>query len=503
MSWTLNGVSLDAASITAATLTFRSQAADEFEFVISLDAMAASPYPKGSSIELKQDGDRRFLGVVASNGVADSGGNRSIKVKALGPFHYLETTCAKGTNFYFDDTINATVAKACPEWSIPVGNTAAFSVEYLLDSAVPAQLAKGTVDLPTLVLPEERTENTTYAEALRRILRWCPGAFTWVDYTFTTPRLNVVQITNLTRTYIVDQSYLSSLSYEELADGKPAGVVVAYDARWSITEGGISGLIAKYDRYFRWETERYPVGALEGSSSVLFRRINVPQMRNVYLQELKVSAFTLNDLIQNSTGVNFWTDARKSEFSALWASINPSWTAVGPSHSMANLRVIRWEGDAAGVESVGALRWTPTAMLPEMFMNDGSGIIAARVALQIQVSGDGIVRQGEFLATNEAAGTRIYEFSRPQTSYVVTTGIAQKLYQQLQTDRYQGSLVLSSGVGDPSLIGMSRLVLPSPHPPIPGVQRVKWDLFSGRQEVQFGGNPILGPEDMISLLRPR
>lgn len=188
--------------ITAATLTYRSQAADDLTLTCAGDALADPVFADGDTLDLYDSGVRLFSGRLQTNPRYGSAAREGHTFTAEGGFWWLDAcTYEQAGRHYNEDDEVVTIASSHIVLNCGSNYSAHISVAAQITGAVnyaisayaaPLQLAELTGF--GRIAPIEEAMDLSCGEVVRRELRWAPDSVTWVDYTTTPPTLHCAQL---------------------------------------------------------------------------------------------------------------------------------------------------------------------------------------------------------------------------------------------------------------------------------------------------------------------
>lgn len=190
--WTVNGLSLGGAQrIESLSLGFNNQEADTCEIRIGKDFDATiSGFSRGAAVVVKCNGTTIFSGTVTKPGAIASDSQQAKTVSCAGPWRKLEQTPLLYSYPYVSGAIQSAHSK--------ISGAANTILGGLLDG-VASIVAKGTVAVGDVIIPETEFTGQTVAGAIREVLRWIPRAVVCLDYsTSPLPTMHVVTDAGLT-----------------------------------------------------------------------------------------------------------------------------------------------------------------------------------------------------------------------------------------------------------------------------------------------------------------
>lgn len=191
--------------ITAATLTYRSQAADDLTLTCAGDALADPVFADGDILDLYDSGVRLFSGRLQTNPHSGSAAREGHTYTAEGGFWWLDACTYEQSGYHYNED-NKVVAIASSHIVLNCGSSysnhisvatqIANAVGYAI-SAYGAPLQLAALSGFGRIAPIEEAMDLSCGEVVRRELRWAPDSVTWVDYATTPPTLHCARHADL------------------------------------------------------------------------------------------------------------------------------------------------------------------------------------------------------------------------------------------------------------------------------------------------------------------
>jgi hypothetical protein len=461
----------------------------------------------GATVEILKGTTPWFVGRVIQVPREGTPKAESILYKFAGPWWHLDNLIYQQQWMLWD----AGEEEATPQYKgrVILGQsvlgtrlTAAQQLQEVLQfaQAAGAPLAIGTIE-PSIQFPWDEAVDITCGEAIRRVLRWCPDAITWFDYSTNPPTFNCARRSSLTPV---------STSVNAGAPNERIAITSREDLR-------IPAVILKYEQthqvndlsYQSVTLDRFPVDATGREFGAVVMTIQLAGSRIMQeSQEIKVEAIPLD--LEDAAAIPWWK--RK----LVWLndpSIDPDTivvTAAGRSategmHDYPNELI---EGTVHSWMPGGAEKDTIWAYISyTLTQKDETGNEVCQVVNRYVVyncvttelnptddTPDPNVKKGTYKHTVESS-----------SGEAIPVGLAQALYNSVNPLQFDGQFVtvaedvygkpdmgnlLNLTDGRPEWANMRALVV-----------SIEENVDTGRSTATFGPPRYLGPADLIELLR--
>lgn len=502
--WKINGSTTDDIGAVNCSRTLRNQSADTFRFEVHRPVDSAELYAYGAAITVLRDGAAYFSGIITRT--PKSGGIESENhvYEASGVWWYLENIVFEQPWYQADDPSAASPTLLEVKQSrVILGQdsagakvTAGAQLTEILQFAIAAgaPFAIGTIGV-TVTIPWDEVRDITCAEAIRRVLRWIPDAVVHVDYSAATPVVNIQRRAALTAAeYAIDAATTDSLEINPRDDLSRPAVVFRY----------VRTHRANSSAWETLETDFYPdplpanwrIGSLVTTQELA----GSSYQDSVIYQPVKVRSLPSGlQFSGNSTDaalISFW----KRKFTGLQSS------------RVSGITLRNGERDEA---VVGLNNELEEGAVTDWMEDEGIVVDPQRCSVEITyiyTDEDGkAVRKYETLETTihaTSAQTRDYsllESSSYTPPEATPTGLAQAIYEALNTAHFEGSLVIATDecAGTPTVGNV--LNLTAGHADWMAmnamIQEVTDELDSGVTRITFGPPEHLGMQDLVELLR--
>jgi hypothetical protein len=546
--WTINGRTAEALSASALTLRFVNLESDECRLTLGGAFDAALPeFAAGQPLAVLKDALCVFRGRCEAPERAAAGNAEAVVVKALGPFERLKRVVYAQSLDYDTGGESAYTATAKTTSRCLVSGDLATAVAAIL--AYPAtlsdhagQYAVGTIDLPTVDLPEQELFDLTCAEALRTVLKWVPDAILYVDYEPDIPTVNVV---------MSGSAHLATL--ERDISALPAGETIAIPELKSRDDIQVPNVIIDYVRQQRertlvrvsntvdpsieekagyaWvSTDSYPSAVV--SAGTLRRTVVLRGSPAKSWQTNALNGISLFAWLPNFTAANWTSNVSAARFKAFWNRWRPDISTTGWTNIVVNsfaMIIQTWItrepeaslGYTVDVAHDDVYELADTAgyrigLLDEFAAGGGFGnyLYLCRVFVSQSVSADGDGVGGAWTIETLApyvpclwkwAGTSFdyVLYTDDPDSQSAPTGIAEQVYNQRSVLRNQGQAILTADepVMPSARARLLRLADGSSELGSGLIQQAAVDVFGGRTTLQFGPPNHLSPQDLVAMLR--
>lgn len=242
-TWLVNNATPESLGIENVTLSFANMSKDvaRVTFNLPYDAAVPSGFAFGSFVSIKLDGVQVFWGESQGAEREGSAASEKLSISVYGGWYELEVTPM--TQYITDRITGGTFYSA--EVTLTqdtVTNQVTWLINESVKAAAGAKVKAGTYDLPAVTIPSSSYSSTTYAEALRSVLKWIPGAQVIFDYSQANagatppvyPTVNVYQISSSAVTSI-PQTDLFTFSSVKRDDMIPTGVKLVFQRSGTYT----------------------------------------------------------------------------------------------------------------------------------------------------------------------------------------------------------------------------------------------------------------------------
>lgn len=465
---------------------FVSQAPDTLEFYQAGDFYTDPLFAYGDTVKLYRAGTKIFEGIITSTPLFGDGQSERLQYTAEGPFWYLEKLIYQQEWKVYDDQAEEDVATLKSHVflgyddeaeKINTGESIADAIAFAISVGAPLSLSTNNAATDA---PSEDVTDLSVAEVIRRLLRWNPDCVTYFDYSTTPPTLHIVKESNLSNLTMSlkdsgEGQRISSIEYRKRDDMRPSGVVIKYER------------INEFDgqEFRQVEIDKYPPSADETDFDAIVMTIDLDGSRTS-LNKQKVEAVLIGE-----NSLDWWKDhcpeLNDSRISEL--EIVPGSGDAGTElpRELKEGSIADW---MSGVEEESA---TVTAKF-NFKLTDDSGLVIKKENEQFSVN---------IRATN--AVTRIYNSVSDSTPGEETpVGLAQGLYDALNRDHFEGTLVTVAKECDlvNPISRALRLLNPDGSLRLRAtVQTASWDYDAGRTTYSFAPLPIMSVQDKVSLFR--
>jgi hypothetical protein len=466
--------------ITNHSITYKNQDADICELEVVGDDLA---YTAWQFVTLTRNGRVLFAGRVKDRGLEQTGKRKSKFYTVQGPWWYLENLpyreewkVRRDGEMVWEWKSKAVLGRD-RDWNVQTNMEVVRSaVQQCITAGAPFEI--GVIDAG-IQFPKEAGEDMTCAEVIRRMLRWSPDACCWFDYSSGTPVFHCRKRFNAPAVEI------------DLAEPGER-VIATMIGAVKRSEYAVPGVIIKYERstsseskvYRTLETDKYPSDISETTFGVLFFTVNLDGPSASY---------------QNTS---IKTEAIEESSSAWWKKKLP-WL-----NDVQNLVI---EDSQRAGELPNEL--VEGALAEWMNKESEEDEISCRASWTYKDPGTNseVSQKSKILKVKvTATDAETNNFSRcisASSADPVPTGIAQQLYEALNSVHYDGRV---------RLVGQDLFATPI----FPGyrlnlingddeawetmnavVQEVYHDVKSGATEITFGPPKHLQLDDLIELQR--
>lgn len=474
MPWTLTAgtttQTIAAWGIAGPRLTLRNQAADLLQFTLPVDDPAADPPIADESAVVLTDpsGVVRFRGTVTRITAVRSGTSGELAYTCSGPWNDLEELIY---HLPWPGLSNAYLTRfLMPVDSLGNHKTAAWALNEFLVWAIaqgaPIQIGNLFTDATEAFSPPiTELRDRSVGEVIRDLLRWCPRAVVWFDYTTSPATLHIRNLDVLTERTV---SLLGrrDWSMTRRRDMEFSGVALTYE---------IHGDFAGND-YIDLRTDDYPVGTPRTGSSI-------------YAQTVDLRGGVVA-LIQATVE----TEPHAADTAAWWLARDPILGTLENLEGPDNV-----ESDAAYAAEL------LTSPMPDWVDYDVAQATFSADFTYTAADGSTATRRVSWtcLVTNAPSGT----YSRQTLTDPgdpLPIGLAEWLYNQLSAPKYEGQITLIEDDPTAWTLGCrlnfsdGRTEWASARA---AVQVITLDLVTGTTTLQFGPPSHLAPQDVVELLR--
>jgi hypothetical protein len=461
----------------------------------------------GSTVEILKDTTPWFVGRVIQVPREGTPKAESILYKFAGPWWHLDNLIFQQQWMLWD----AGEEEATPQYKgrvilgqnvagtrLTAGGQIQEILQFAQDAGVP--LAIGTIE-PSIQFPWDEAVDITCGEAIRRVLRWCPDAITWFDYSTNPPTFNCARRPSLTPV---------STSVNAGAPNERIAITSREDLR-------IPAVILKYEQthqvndlsYQSVTLDRFPVDATGREFGAVVMTMQLAGSRIIQeSQEIKVEAIPAD--LEDAAAIPWWK--RK----LVWLndlSIDPATiiitdagrSAIEGMHDYPNELI---EGTVHSWMPGGAEKDTIWAYISyTLNEKDESGLEVSQVVNRYVVyscvttelnptddTPDPNVKKGTYKHTVESS-----------SGEAVPVGLAAALYNSVNPLQFDGQFVTVAEdvYGKPDMGNLLNLTdgRPEWENMRALVVSIEEDVDAGRSTATFGPCKYLGPADLIELLR--
>jgi hypothetical protein len=223
--WKVNSILAADRDIADINLSFGNMVNDVATLTMNrnYDASIPGDLAYGQTVVITLDGVTVFRGT--SQGPVHSGSAREelVSIEVIGAWNELEIVAATGT-------VNDILGGSYKSGNFVLSGALPTVVTNVINMAISdgARLTLGTIDLDTISIPEMTVSSSTYAGCLMQLLRWSPGAQVVFDYSYSSPRINVLRLGS-SSLLDVGTTGAIALNYHERQDLVPVGVKLIYE----------------------------------------------------------------------------------------------------------------------------------------------------------------------------------------------------------------------------------------------------------------------------------
>lgn len=287
----VNGTDFNMEELSAFSckLTRKNSAADE----ITMETDVASPAAQWSyddSVELWQNGVRRFAGRIVKNTKRRAGKKDVHSVLIKNPFYELERVIYQQSTAYYNGGIISMRNRSRVTLG---GDGNAGSIQKQIKNIIKyasehgVNVAEGTIDISGDMLVDEATD-ITCAEAIVKTMRWCPCSCAYFDYSSEgAPLLNVRPRSALENTSVcAEDGNVKSFSANRRDDLRVDSVLINYER-----ENAVDGNV-----YLEVLEDKYPADAEAGGKNSIVMCVelggskSVSQTHSIKTQSVNVSS---------------------------------------------------------------------------------------------------------------------------------------------------------------------------------------------------------------------
>lgn len=501
--WTINGSTPAALGLELVGGSFRTGAPGEVTFrrVAAFDA--APLYSYGDTVSIVRDGTQFFSGKVASRPVYGRAASEGQVVRIVDAWQDLEDTIYQEPWAVGVGSVDFPIAILGIDDlgdAITTGDQVEAAINYAITAGVDLQL--GTVPAGLPLWPAE-VRNISVAEVLRISMRLHPDWVPWIDHATTPPTIHVTPRADMTEktVSVAGAGDVDSFEIERRDDLKPDAVIITYQTA-SIIDGVtyrstikdkwpaagpdsgprvMSALVELAGGQMQFQKSRIQTRTIptaDGDAAKNWIKLKYPHLKDVPNADIDIVSFSSTLLADAET---------------LPDPINPRATRLVPS-------------------TVGDL----PRELVRGTIEDWMRVKVGRVRLDIVIQPDTGAAGASVLAIGKGcppltivatdAVTKIYKgvthWVAPEAA---PAGIAQAVYEALESYQYQGSVTLVRedvtadvwhGRKLNILGGLGEWITMDA-----AIHQSSFDIDSGTVTLTFGPAPYLAAEDFLELQR--
>ena len=508
-NWKINGLDLADAEVDNIILTFQNQDDDYAEIRLGkmFDQSIPPMFMPGAQIVLAYGGTVVFRGTVGNHTVLASAVNEAQSIFAYGPWHWLATHPYKYSYPYVNGATETT-------HSVIDGDSES-SVRSIL-SAAGGVLQVGTVDYDAFAIPKTETYDQTYADAIRSVLRYVPGAMVVFDYANNPPTCHVLSPASAS----LGQAQISttggkcqSLQLTPRHDLVLDGVVIHYEhmrtvkrRTWKWEENQ-----AEYDKTVTENEGLYYAGSDRAGGNagrVLEKTVvlggrheetyldwsfggTLPSMGQVITDKHSTHDF----MVRNCPGHP--ANLMQTSYA------NTRWVKYIVRQLSSDTSSGQWSMYRIGYGQI-PLKSFPKEILKSPDYPGGIKICHLDIewGWQDAENGTGVSRGEQYFydgASPIQFGTR--KIVETSTVEPIPDGVANKILAANSTLLYDGHLTMDVLADPAQFCGLKRLAVIAPPAITTPIQRVVLDIGQEIATLDFGAPAHLGPSDFIALMK--
>ncbi len=273
---------------TKCSLRRKNQSSDELAITISGD-IQFSNWQYGETVELWQNGVRRFFGKIEKSSRRESFKNKCLDVVVKSPFADFEKIIFQQRSLVWN---NGTLVQKYRSKvvlgldfngeKLSAEQQARNIIEYAISQG--AQCRLGEIDIESEMLFDECTD-ITCAEALKRVLKWSPACCLFFDYSQDgLPTVNILKRTSLeSATINADNGTVKNFSANRRDDLAISSVTIKYERE------NISG----ENSYLELEEDVYPPNTENGAIGAVVMYVELGGAKSV-CQRHTIATETVN-----------------------------------------------------------------------------------------------------------------------------------------------------------------------------------------------------------------
>ncbi|MFH0907202.1 MAG: hypothetical protein V1929_00365 [bacterium] len=480
----------------------------------------------GRAVAVKKDGVQVFAGRLERQRRSGSGQSEKLiwTVVGNGWWHFENTVYE--VIYDFTNLEQASITR----WTLGGMSLLAQVTAILQFGGARGQIAIGTVDLPTITIPQQDVRDLTIAEGLRQLLRWCPGAQVIFDYSVTPPTCHVLRPDSLALQHLtvtIGQK-ATLVDYEKRDDLVIPNVILLYERQVDVRQRQWDNSTASVDtQWVEWEAgllDYYPAGQLARQLKSIYKTIQLAgnKRKNIFRfrQGNWNASLATTGVLYFETPANAWQ---------MFTSRPTWWIGSSTNYVLDELsrQAYAQVGDppASGAFYVSADRFKlldggivaspgfPTEMIRSAGFLDGFEVwqVSYRAKVRCLSTGEivtmvtqtkwintrhtdtGAVRDNQWITRTDLEEDAVLE-SAP-------SGIAQQLYDLLNAVAYQGTVSLMEdevSFASPTTRKL-RLLLGGSELASGPVQRMVFRVSTGVTTINFGYPSHLGVQDLIAI----
>lgn len=191
-AWDATVRTLEQAQIVGANVAFNSLAADEFSFSVFPQSVSSSTIPDlGQKITLFRNGVRFFHGHVSTAKSSIDASSEQFHIVVSGPWWWME-------RINFTEVQTSSSGNTDERLSYVFGTTSGVNLRTALISAINRSIALEVPialgDVATFFdIPRVTLNQSNCAQVVTELVRVCPDAMVYFDYSFDTPKINITR----------------------------------------------------------------------------------------------------------------------------------------------------------------------------------------------------------------------------------------------------------------------------------------------------------------------
>jgi len=243
VNWTIKGESgkafnatirsLESAAIDSAKLNFKSLDSDTLTFTITPQSLTSATIPElRQEMTLYRDGAQFFVGHVTDARTMISSGGQQVQITVSGPWWWLEripftSIIADGTGVS-QERISYVFGTASAGQGLAGSIRSAIDRSAVLGAPI-ATMAQGSSVDAMFTVPRITMNQSTCGQVISELVRICPDAMVWFDYSTKPVKINVTRRGTASTTSLdVNTSPITSIDINPIIDLEVTNVVLPY-----------------------------------------------------------------------------------------------------------------------------------------------------------------------------------------------------------------------------------------------------------------------------------